>query len=104
MHRVDAVGNSLGVHRELAEGIGSLSRWHKGVHQKKTETHRKIVEGSRKACQEFGRCSGISPEFARRFAKGIGKLTGNMSGDCQKKTIGLVVRMLEAAGLTGVTS
>ncbi|RZS16157.1 hypothetical protein BHM03_00048117 [Ensete ventricosum] len=29
----------------------------------------------------FGRCSGISPEFARRFAEGIGKLTGNMPGD-----------------------
>ncbi|RRT34225.1 hypothetical protein B296_00046202, partial [Ensete ventricosum] len=39
----DAVGNSLGVHQELAEGIGSLLGWRKGVYRKKTETHRKIV-------------------------------------------------------------
>ncbi|RRT58032.1 hypothetical protein B296_00022051 [Ensete ventricosum] len=37
-------GNSLGVCRELAEGIRS-----KGVHQKKIETRQKIVGGSRKA-------------------------------------------------------
>ncbi|RZS26855.1 hypothetical protein BHM03_00060259 [Ensete ventricosum] len=52
----------------------------------------------------FGRCSGILLEFTRRFAEGIGKLTGNMSGDCQKKTIGLTARMSEATGLTGVRS
>ncbi|RWV99931.1 hypothetical protein GW17_00037127 [Ensete ventricosum] len=52
MHRVDAVGNSSGVRRELAEGIGNLSGWRKGVRQKKTETHRKIVGGSRKAYRE----------------------------------------------------
>ncbi|RWW07634.1 hypothetical protein GW17_00028980 [Ensete ventricosum] len=50
---------------------------------------------------EFGRYSGISLEFARRFTKGIGKLAGNMSGDYQKKTIGLAARMPEAAGLAG---
>ncbi|RRT42899.1 hypothetical protein B296_00041029 [Ensete ventricosum] len=43
MHRVDAVGNSLGVYRELTEGIGSLLGWCKGVRQKKTETRRKII-------------------------------------------------------------
>ncbi|RWV77590.1 hypothetical protein GW17_00061558, partial [Ensete ventricosum] len=42
----NAVGNSLGVHQELAESIGSLPGWRKGVHQKKTETHRKIVRVS----------------------------------------------------------
>ncbi|RRT32703.1 hypothetical protein B296_00045779 [Ensete ventricosum] len=36
MHRVNAVGNSLGVCRELAEGIGSLLGWRKGVRQKKS--------------------------------------------------------------------
>ncbi|RRT33171.1 hypothetical protein B296_00048921 [Ensete ventricosum] len=87
MHRVDAVGNSLGVRRELAEGIRSLSRWRKGVSQKKPETRRKIIEGSRKACWEF--------------AKGIRKLIGNMSGDCQKKTIRLTARISEAARLAG---
>ncbi|RZR78166.1 hypothetical protein BHM03_00003420 [Ensete ventricosum] len=47
----------------------------------------------------FGRCSGISSEFARRFPEGIGKLAGNMSGDCRKKTIGLAARMPEDAEL-----
>ncbi|RZS20838.1 hypothetical protein BHM03_00053403 [Ensete ventricosum] len=54
MHRVDAFGNSLGVCRKLAEGIGSLPGWCKGVRQKMTETRRKIVGGSRKACRESG--------------------------------------------------
>ncbi|RWW60075.1 hypothetical protein BHE74_00032953 [Ensete ventricosum] len=31
-------------------------------------------------------------EFAKRFAKGIGKLAGNMPGDRRKKTIGLLDR------------
>ncbi|RZR75504.1 hypothetical protein BHM03_00059554, partial [Ensete ventricosum] len=51
MQRVDAVGNSLGVRRELAEGIGSLPGWRKGVRQKKIDTRRKIIRGSRKACR-----------------------------------------------------
>ncbi|RRT41924.1 hypothetical protein B296_00028380 [Ensete ventricosum] len=38
------------------------------------------------------------------FVEGIGKLIGNISGDCQKKIIGLTVRMSEATGLTGVKS
>ncbi|RWV78767.1 hypothetical protein GW17_00060215, partial [Ensete ventricosum] len=49
MHRVDAVGNLPGVGRKLAEGIGSLLGWRKGVRQKKTETCGKIIKGSRKA-------------------------------------------------------
>ncbi|RWV98623.1 hypothetical protein GW17_00038514 [Ensete ventricosum] len=49
------VGNSLGVLRELAEGIGSLLGWRKGVCRKKTKTHRKIVGVSRKACRELER-------------------------------------------------
>ncbi|RRT53581.1 hypothetical protein B296_00022034 [Ensete ventricosum] len=122
MHRADAVGNSPGVRRELVKGIKSLTGWHKGVYQKKTETHWKIVRGRLTVIEEmelqpddeprsslsiglgFGRCSGISSKFARRFVEGIGKLAGNMSGDCQKKTIGLTVRMLEAVGLAGVLS
>ncbi|RZS25208.1 hypothetical protein BHM03_00058373, partial [Ensete ventricosum] len=38
----DAVGNSPGVRRELAEGIGSLPAWRNGVYRKKTETRWKI--------------------------------------------------------------
>ncbi|RRT35371.1 hypothetical protein B296_00051699 [Ensete ventricosum] len=99
MHRIDAVGNFPRVHRELAKGIGSLSGWCKGVHQKKIETHRKIVGGSRKAYRD-----GISPEFARRFTEGIEKLAVNLSGDYRKKTIGLTARIPEAVGLAGVRS
>ncbi|RZR98462.1 hypothetical protein BHM03_00027823 [Ensete ventricosum] len=40
-------------------------------------------------------------EFTRRFAEGIGKLAGNTLGDRQKKTIGPVARMSEAARLGG---
>ncbi|RRT47849.1 hypothetical protein B296_00028540 [Ensete ventricosum] len=103
MHWVDAVGNSPGVRLELIDGIGSLPGWHKGVRQKKTETRRKIVGCSRKACRELtmigamklqpddgprlslsigpglGQCSGISPNGIRKFAE-------NTSGDRRKKT------------------
>ncbi|RRT71296.1 hypothetical protein B296_00022821 [Ensete ventricosum] len=41
------------MHRELAESIESLPGWYKGVRRKKTETHRNIIGGSRKACREF---------------------------------------------------
>ncbi|RRT35993.1 hypothetical protein B296_00029239 [Ensete ventricosum] len=34
----------------------------------------------------FGRCSGISPKFTRRFVERIRKFAGNMSRDYQKKT------------------
>ncbi|RZS27090.1 hypothetical protein BHM03_00060521 [Ensete ventricosum] len=91
MHRVDAVGNSLGVRRELAESIGSLLGWRKGVFQKKTETHRKIIGGSQKACRE-------------RFTEGMGKLARNTLGDRWKKTKRLTTRMLEATRLAGVRS
>ncbi|RZR74333.1 hypothetical protein BHM03_00035462 [Ensete ventricosum] len=40
-------------------------------------------------------------KFARRFTEGIGKLAGNMSGDRQKKTIGLTARIPEATRLGG---
>ncbi|RWW45970.1 hypothetical protein BHE74_00048146 [Ensete ventricosum] len=86
MHRVDVAGNSLGVCRELTEGIGSLPRWHKVVRQKKTKIRRKIIGGSRKACRDLDDAVGPHREFARRFAKGIGKLTGSTPGDHQKKT------------------
>ncbi|RWW52964.1 hypothetical protein BHE74_00040574, partial [Ensete ventricosum] len=49
----------------------------------------------------FGRYSGISLEFARRFTEGIGKLAGNMSGDYRKKTIGLIARIPEVIELAG---
>ncbi|RWW42238.1 hypothetical protein BHE74_00052238 [Ensete ventricosum] len=107
MHQVDAVGNSPGVHRELAEGIGSLPAWPKGVRQKKIESCRKIIGGSRKACRDlsigpgFGRCSGISPKFARRFTEGIVKLDENTPRDRWKKTERLTVRMPKVAGLAG---
>ncbi|RWW35444.1 hypothetical protein BHE74_00059618, partial [Ensete ventricosum] len=84
IHRVDAFGNSPGVCRKLTEGIGSLLGWRKGVLQKKTETPRKIVRGSQKAC---GSRDGLVMDilFARRFAEGIKKLTVNAKGDRQKE-------------------
>ncbi|RRT76546.1 hypothetical protein B296_00019796 [Ensete ventricosum] len=90
MHQVEVVGNSLGVRRELVEGIGSLPGWRMGVRQKKTETYRKIIGDSRKAYREF--------------TEGIGKLAGNTLGDHRKKTGRLTTRMSEAAGLAGVLS
>ncbi|RRT41391.1 hypothetical protein B296_00057871, partial [Ensete ventricosum] len=100
----DAVRNSPRVHREFDEGVGNLPGWHKGVHRKKTKTHRKIVGGSQKACQELeGSDDTIGPrrEFARRFTEEIGKLVGNTSGDRQKKSRRLASRMSEAVKLVG---
>ncbi|RZS06460.1 hypothetical protein BHM03_00037114 [Ensete ventricosum] len=108
MHRVDAVRNSPGVRRELTEGIGSLLGWHKGVCLKKTETRRKIIGGSQKACRDLGIGPGLDDvvgprrKFARRFTEGIGKLARNTSGDHRKKTGKLTARMPKAAGLAGV--
>ncbi|RWW36724.1 hypothetical protein BHE74_00058232 [Ensete ventricosum] len=82
MHRVDAFGNSLGVCRKLAEGIGSLPGWCKGVRQKMTETRRKIV-GGRDSPKESGSSLGTRREIAR------------------KKTGGLAARLPECAGITG---
>ncbi|RWV84803.1 hypothetical protein GW17_00053456, partial [Ensete ventricosum] len=107
IHRVDAVENSPGVHQELGEGIRHLPGWRKGVCQKKTETRWKIVRDSRKTCRETGAMKlqpddgpksslgiesgsddavGFRREFARRFAEGIEKLTGNTSEDHREKT------------------
>ncbi|RWW46522.1 hypothetical protein BHE74_00047540, partial [Ensete ventricosum] len=51
----DVVRNSPGVRRELTEGIRSLPGWRKGVRRKKTETHGKIVKGSRKSLLGVGK-------------------------------------------------
>ncbi|RWW00922.1 hypothetical protein BHE74_00042784 [Ensete ventricosum] len=92
MHRIDAIGNSPGVRRELAEGIGSLLGWRKGVRQKKTKTHRKIIGSSQKTYRES----------LGDLSNGIGKLASNMSGDHRKKTRRLTARMSEVVGLTGM--
>ncbi|RWW36734.1 hypothetical protein BHE74_00058223 [Ensete ventricosum] len=65
----DAVGNSSGVRRGLAESIGSLPGWRKGVHQKKTETRRKIIGGLDDAM-------GARGEFARTSPKVLGRSLG----------------------------
>ncbi|RRT34633.1 hypothetical protein B296_00047583 [Ensete ventricosum] len=49
----------------------------------------------------FGRCSGISLKFTRRFAEGIGKLAWNTLGDRRKKTGRLAAIMPEVIGLAG---
>ncbi|RWV93264.1 hypothetical protein GW17_00044296 [Ensete ventricosum] len=128
MHRVDAVGNLLGVRRKLVEGIGSLIGWRKefakrrsrlvgrlsGVTEKLTGRLTMIgamelqpddgLRSSLSIGPRFGRYSGISPEFARRFTEGIGKLAGNMSGDYRKKIIGLIARIPEVIELARVRS
>ncbi|RWV76872.1 hypothetical protein GW17_00062394 [Ensete ventricosum] len=47
----------------------------------------------------FGRCSEISPKFARRFVERIRKLAGNTLGDRRKKTGRLTARMSKIIGL-----
>ncbi|RZR86588.1 hypothetical protein BHM03_00013814 [Ensete ventricosum] len=89
----DAVGNSLGVRQELTEGNGSLLGWHKGVRRKNIEIRGKIVRGSDDIV-----------EAHRKFAKGIGKLAGNMSGDRWRKIVRLIARMPEAVGFVKVRS
>ncbi|RWW18529.1 hypothetical protein GW17_00017483 [Ensete ventricosum] len=85
MHRVDAFGNSPGVCWKLDEGIGSLPGWRMGVCQKKIETSRKIVGGSRKACRDLDNAVGSHQKFARRFVERIGKLAENTKGDRRKE-------------------
>ncbi|RRT43470.1 hypothetical protein B296_00031887 [Ensete ventricosum] len=83
MHRVDAIGNSPGVRRELTEGIGSSPGWRKGVRQKKTKTHRKIVGGSRKACRDGDQqltAVGNSSGVRRVVAEGIESSPGWRKG------------------------
>ncbi|RRT34038.1 hypothetical protein B296_00037352 [Ensete ventricosum] len=50
----DAVRNSPGVRRELAEGIGSLLGWHKGVRRKKTKTYRRLLRVAEKLVGRLG--------------------------------------------------
>ncbi|RZS18319.1 hypothetical protein BHM03_00050558 [Ensete ventricosum] len=99
MYRVNAFGNSPGVCRKLAEGIGSLPRWRKGVRQKKTETHRKIIGGSRKACRTIwwdlaGYSLGDSP-------KESGSSLGTQRAITGKKTGGPAARLPEVAEVCG---
>ncbi|RWV96311.1 hypothetical protein GW17_00040987 [Ensete ventricosum] len=92
----DAMGSRRSSLRDSPKGSGSSL----GTRQ---EIVGRRPEDSPQECQrlpdwrEFERCSGISAKFARRFAKEIGKLVGNMPGDHQKKT-----EMSEAIGLAGV--
>ncbi|RRT41370.1 hypothetical protein B296_00004512 [Ensete ventricosum] len=128
MHRVNAIGNLLGVRRELAkvsgvcqDGAREFARRRLRITERLSGVAEKLVgrltmigaiklqpddrpRSSLSIGPGLGRCSGISPEFARRFAKGIEKLAGNMLGDCRKKTIGLIARMPKATGLARVRS
>ncbi|RRT31447.1 hypothetical protein B296_00055702 [Ensete ventricosum] len=99
MHRVDVFGNSLGVCRKLAEGIGSLLGWYKGVRQKKTETRWKIVGGRRKTCRDLDNAVGSRWKFTRRFVEEIGKLDANAKGDRRKEDWRIAARLPEVAGI-----
>ncbi|RZS21464.1 hypothetical protein BHM03_00054110 [Ensete ventricosum] len=77
--------------KRAQEIIVGLLGWHKGDRQKKIETRRKIVGGSRKACQELG-----------RFTEEIGKLARNMLGDRWRKTVRLTAGDFEGCRNMGV--
>ncbi|RRT32050.1 hypothetical protein B296_00030169 [Ensete ventricosum] len=87
MYRVNAVRNSPGVCRKLVEGIESLPGWHKGVHQKKTETHRKIVKDSRKCLSGImrwdlvGSSLGDLPKESKARCECEGRLSGRRPED-----------------------
>ncbi|RWW23749.1 hypothetical protein GW17_00011987 [Ensete ventricosum] len=71
--------------------IESLLGWRKGVRQKKTETCRKIIGGSRKACRDSLRDS----------PKELGSSLGTQREITGKKTGGLAARLLEVARVCG---
>ncbi|RWW01350.1 hypothetical protein BHE74_00043920 [Ensete ventricosum] len=124
----DAVGPRREFARRFVEGIGKLTGNMLGDYQRKTiglaakmpeavglsgrlnmigAMELQPNDGPKSSLSigpGFGRCSGISPKFVRTFAEGIGKLAENMSGDYQKKTIGLTTRISKATGLAGVRS
>ncbi|RRT51395.1 hypothetical protein B296_00022480 [Ensete ventricosum] len=108
----DAVGNSPGVRRELAEGIRNLLGWCKGVRWKKTETHRKIIGGYRKACRELER-----PRIKLRHQAKVWTMQWELAdtrtslkvsrislGDHQRKIVRLAVGNVEGCWITGVRS
>ncbi|RRT52712.1 hypothetical protein B296_00015611 [Ensete ventricosum] len=118
----DAVGNSLGVHWELAEGIRSLPRWRNRVHQKKIETHRKIIGGSLTMTVKknyrsdmdpgsrlgirprIGQCDGSSSRIRYNFTEGIEKIDRNTPGDRRRKTMRLAARNARGYRIAGVRS
>ncbi|RWV78076.1 hypothetical protein GW17_00061015, partial [Ensete ventricosum] len=60
-----------------------------GVRKKKTETRRKIVEGSQNTCQELGSSDdvvGNSPGVRQELTEGIGNLPRWRKGVHRKKT------------------
>ncbi|RRT45557.1 hypothetical protein B296_00038282 [Ensete ventricosum] len=79
MHQVDADGKSPGVHRELTKGIGSLLGWRKGVRQKKIETHRKTVGGSREAYRERLNCPGYMQPWLRALLAALSLAKGYLA-------------------------
>ncbi|RRT47081.1 hypothetical protein B296_00031559 [Ensete ventricosum] len=94
----DVVGSSPRVHprltgfrqcgRELTESPLKFGQGSDDVVwslPRKTETHRKIVGGSRKAYRDSDDVVGSRRKFARRFAEGIEKLAENAKGDRRKE-------------------
>ncbi|RZR76191.1 hypothetical protein BHM03_00000820 [Ensete ventricosum] len=83
-------------------GIGSLPRWRKGVRQKKTETHRKITGGSRKACREHWAKDWTM--WRDLTGSSLGDSPRNTSGDCQRKTVRLIAVESGSCRIMGVRS
>ncbi|RWV88182.1 hypothetical protein BHE74_00051812 [Ensete ventricosum] len=104
MHRVDAFGNSPGVCQKLAEGIGSLPGWHKGIRQKKTETRRKIIGGSEKLAGIRTMWWDLTGSSLGDSSKESGSSLGTQREITEKKTRGLAVRLPEVARICGMIS
>ncbi|RWW22998.1 hypothetical protein BHE74_00041200 [Ensete ventricosum] len=82
MHRVDAVGNSLGVRRELTEGIRSLPGDTREFARRRLRLAGRLLGVAEKLAGND--VVGSRQEFARRFAEGIRKLARNTPGDRRK--------------------
>ncbi|RWV84891.1 hypothetical protein GW17_00053363 [Ensete ventricosum] len=107
--RLEHIGSSLRVSRACQDGAREFARRLSGVAEKLAKSVSMI--GAIELQPNDGPRSslGIRPgsdiamgpqwEFARRFAKGIEKLTGNTLGDRRKKTKRLIAGMPEAVGL-----
>ncbi|RWW41898.1 hypothetical protein BHE74_00052587 [Ensete ventricosum] len=93
----ECIGSSSRVSRVCQDGIREFARRRPRLVERLSGVAEKLTgimelqpdDGPRLSLSigsRFGQYSGISPEFARRFAKGIGKLAGSTPGDHRKKT------------------
>ncbi|RRT66213.1 hypothetical protein B296_00039710, partial [Ensete ventricosum] len=86
--------------QELAEGIGSLLGWRKGVRQKKIETHQKIIGGSRKAFRDVGQERGRRGGECRGNLQVLGQDRRAEAKKLHKTDVNeLLIKIVESGGL-----